>query len=111
MSDKLTNTKPDWPLWYQRSILPFIEESALWPVLIAIWGHLVVALAAYILHQYRTVSPLLGLLGIWLCFLSYKAIQFERTHRGRMAGLSFTVISSWLCSVLLAKFVDYSGLY
>jgi len=80
-------------------------------VLIAIWGHLVVAFAAYLLHQYRTGSPLLGLIGIWMCFMSYKAVQFERIHRGRMAGLSVTVISTWIGSLLLAKFVDFYGLY
>lgn len=111
MEEKSQNSQPPWPLWYQRTVQPFVQESALWPVLFAFWGHIVVALGALLLHVFRDGAPLLSLVAIWLVFMSYKAIKFERHYLGRMAGLSLTVFSSWLASVLLAIFVDRYGLY
>jgi hypothetical protein len=111
MSEDTQNNKPSWPLWYQRSVQPFVQESALWPVLFALWGHIVVALGAMLLHLIRDGTILLSITAFWFLVLSYKAVQFERQHLGRMAGLSFTVFSSWLASVLLALFVNHFGLY
>ena len=105
------NNKPKWPKWYKRSVQPFIEETALWPVLVALWGHFVVAIAAFLLNLYRSQSPFLGIIGIWLAFISYKGVQFERMHLGKMAGLSFTIVTTWIGSFLLAYVVDYTGVY
>ena len=112
MSEDMNETsRPKWPDWYSQWVLPFLDEPAIWPVFIAIWGHFVVALTGFILSLYRDRSPIVMIVALWLFFACYKAMQFEKNHSGRYGKLTSSIVATWLASVALAWFVDYAGLY
>ena len=110
-SDSMEPNKPKWPDWYERWVFPFLDEPAIWPVFLAIWGHFVVALTGLVLSLYREQSPVVLIVGLWIVFACYKAMQFEKRHAGRYGKLTGAIVATWLCSFIVAWFVDYTGLY
>jgi len=100
---------PAWPLWVEEWVLPYLREPALWPVLLALLGHVVVVIAPLCLAVARTGSgwALLGLLMLaagsaWLC-------RWELSVRGRPGSVAATVGLTWLVSLVSAWGADRLG--
>lgn len=102
---------PGWPEWMENWVIPYVREPALWPVLLALLGHVVVALVPMMLATVRDQAgwAILGLLA--LSALSAWLVGFEvrRFHRPR--GVTLAVVSTWLVSVGLAWLADRTGTF
>lgn len=91
-----------WPEWVETWVMPYLEESALWPVLIALLGHVVLLFAVMILAFARSLNPLAGF-GVGLLVLgSVDLVRNERAAMGRLGRVTWTVVLTWLASLLTA---------
>lgn len=99
-----------WPPWVKQWVLPYVQETGLLPVLMAILGHVVVILAPLMLAIARGATaaalPLTVLVmgSFWLC-----KTDFE--ENGRPAGVTFTVVSVWIASAALAYVAGTTGVF
>ena len=100
---------PGWPPWYRRFVLPYLNRSALWPVLIAILGHIWVVLGLLLLRLARRGDALSWVVLLGLLLASVWAISFEVQCTRRPGGLTAVVISTWLLSAGLAWVSHHYG--
>jgi hypothetical protein len=97
-----------WPPWVEQWVLPFIRESGLWPVLVALLGHVLVLIAPLLLALWRgnpgASVPLtvLILASFWLC-------KTEHEANGRLGAVTGVVLGSWLASAGLAWVAHTTG--
>jgi hypothetical protein len=80
---------------------PLYEDALLWPVLIALVGHLPVALGPLLLEALVGKSWAFVLLGVALV-VSAKVVHVEWGYRERAGRLTWTVAVTWLLSVAVA---------
>lgn len=98
-----------WPAWIELWVMPFIEESGLWPVLFAILGHVVVVIAPLLIILSRggigAAAPLTGLilLSFWLC-------KTEFVGRG-VGPVAISVALTWLVSFGVAFAAAQLGVF
>lgn len=91
-----------YPPAVERWVLPFVRESALLPVLIAIIGHFAIALAPLLLWAVRGRSPL-GAVGVVIFLaLSWEIASLDLKARRRPAALCVVVGSVWALAALAA---------
>ena len=100
-----------WPLWFERIFLPFLEESTLWPILIVVVLHGMLAMGLLVLSSFvdRNVASMGGL--ALTSFMSFAACQFERDCQGKQGALTVVVVGSWLATFGLAYGVRVMGYY
>ncbi len=115
MSDAPDTTKPDttepsaWPEFVRTWVLPYIKEPTLWPVLIAVLGHVVLLIALDLLAVYRSGDAgAVIMLALMLAGTVY-LVQRELRIVGGIAGVSITLVGSWLASVAAAVGAEWSG--
>lgn len=98
-----------WPPWVRSFVMPFLEETGLYPVLFALLGHVVVIIAPLILALSRggiaAAVPLAFLLvtSFWLC-------KTEHEDRGRLGPVAVAVGLIWLGSVVGAYICARTGI-
>jgi len=90
----------------ERVVMPFVRESTLWPVLIVLVAHVVLAIAMVLLlalrdHQIASMGALAGMVG-----LTVAAVSTE-LRRGRPGVLCVLVLVSWLLGAALAATADH----
>jgi hypothetical protein len=91
-----------WPRWAQRTVLPFLRDPGLRPVLLAILGHLAVVFTPVILSVVRSRNPLSGAALLVFLFGSFELIRLEKKCRGRFSLLTASVIGTWVVACILA---------
>jgi hypothetical protein len=98
--------------WLEKFVLPYITNSALWPVLFAIIGHIAVLLAMPMVNVWRDHSiPSAAALGFLLFGPCGAVVRWEwRTNR-KPGPLSWTLLITWAMSVGLAYLAARYGLY
>ncbi|MCP4868627.1 MAG: hypothetical protein GY898_07905 [Proteobacteria bacterium] len=98
--------------WLERFVLPYITDSALWPVLFAILGHVGVLLAMPMINVYRD-GDLFSLAAlILLAGGPCVALMRWEWDRDRKPGpLTWMVLLTWVLSVVLAVVAYKFGLY
>jgi hypothetical protein len=100
---------PGWPEWMEQWLLPYLREPVLWPVLVALLGHVVVGLAPLMLVVWRTGNPtalvLLGLLSLGTAGL----VGFEALRFHRPGAVTLTCALTWLSSGALAWLGERTG--
>jgi hypothetical protein len=113
----MTERRPDprpassgWPDWLEQWVLPYLREPALWPVLVAIMGHVVVAVVALELALWRERSVGSGALLALLLAGSGAATTFEIRRSGRPGAVTATLALSWAASVGGAWLAERTGL-
>ena len=81
-----------------RFIMPYFEDSALWPVLIVVIAHVVAFISPVLLFAIRdhSLGAVAGLLG--LAALSVKAVLHERSMHGGLGAIAWAVVTTWLLS-------------
>ena len=80
----------------ERWLMPYIEDSSLWPVLIVVMAALAAFLAPILLfavYHLNLQAILVALLALWM---TGRAIRWEWQARGRPGGLSVVVILIWI---------------
>lgn len=102
---------PGWPAWMEDWVIPYVREPALWPVLLALLGHVVVAIAPMLLAAWRTREPwaFVGLAAMVALSAWLVGFELRRFHRPR--GVTAVVVGTWLCSVGLAWLADRTGTF
>lgn len=107
--DEPQTIEGDWPEWVRDWVIPYLDDSILWPVAISLLGHVVVVIVPLMLDVYRagTVSSavvLLVMLGVsgWLVRLELRAIK-------RPGALTGVLGAMWLVSLPFAWFAESTG--
>lgn len=101
---------PGWPPFVSTWILPYLGEPGLWPVLVAILGHVVVLIAPMLLGIWRGAAimavPLTAVL-----MGSFSLIRMEVRSIGRPRWFTFTVVGCWVGAVLVAYITGVNGIF
>ena len=84
--------------FYRTWVEPYLRDPALWAVLFAIAGHVVMALVPVLLAAWRTSEPFWFVVLAILVGLSGKAVHFEVVYQGRPGPLSVVTALIWLGS-------------
>lgn len=96
--------------WVEGWVLPYLGEPALWPVLIALLGHVVVVLTPLMLAVWRVQSPAAALalagalaLTFWLSRVGWRIEQYPWL-------LAATALATWLSSFAFAVLCERTGI-
>ena len=102
--------EPGWPPFIASWLLPYLKEPALWPVALAVLGHVVVVLVPLLLAVARVGSGwAAACLGV-AAALSLLPVRWELRAEGRPAGATAVVVGVWLTSLLTAAAADRWGI-
>ena len=96
------NNRPskEWPSWFNKWVLPYVSESAMWPVLFALWAHAVMGLAVVVSLTLRA-NVFLGLAGMAILLsITGRAIWFEIEVLKRPGWLALFCLITWLAGIL-----------
>ena len=99
---KSSDERPGWPRWVRTWVLPFMEDSALWPIWLVVLGHIALVEALALLSAIRG-EGVWALVGFLLCSVSLLVMEFRLSDRP--AGVSASVGATWL----VAGFVAWSA--
>ena len=98
-----------WPEWVETWVFPYVEEMALWPVLVALLGHVVVIIVPLMLHIYRHGAGYnAAVLGLFLVG-SMWLVRVELQARGGPGGVTWVMLGTWLSTLPLAWFAESTG--
>ena len=101
---------PAWPDWLEQWVIPYVRDPVLWPVVIAVMGHVVVAVTALELAVWRVGSVGSGLIVLALAVGSIAATGFETRRFGRPGPVSLTLALSWAASIGFAWLAERTGI-
>lgn len=98
----MTTPPPEdaWPLWVRTWVMPYLQESALWPVLIALLGHVVIVIAPLLLGLARG-NPAMALPLTVLVMLSFWLCKTEIQASRRPGVVSAVVALTWIASAIV----------
>lgn len=94
-----------YPRWVERLILPFVREESLWPVLVAILGHVLVG-QLFLLRaalRDRQLPALLALAG--MLYLSAQLVLAERRAVRRVGPITGAICATWGLAAIGAWFL------
>ncbi len=98
--------------WLEKFVLPYITNSALWPVLFAILGHVAVVLAMPMVNVWRDhdvfSAVFLGFLLFGPCFA---VMRWEFSTARKPGPLTWTILITWGMGAGLALLATKYGLY
>ena len=99
-----------WPPFVEEWLLPYLREPSLWPVAVAVLGHVVVVLAPLMLVLWRTGSVAAGMaLGV-LLVASLWPVRWEVGAQGRPGCATGVLVVVWVVSGLTAWLAGDFGL-
>ena len=99
-----------WPHWMEKWVLPFLSDTALWPVVVAGIGHIVALLALVLLTAWRKPLPI-GAFGAGLLFLLTAKIAWTEIRFYKRPGpMTAFLALCWALSIGSAIFADHHGL-
>ena len=102
---------PGWPVWIETWVLPYVREPSLWPVLVALLGHVVVGIAPLVLYVVRTGSVEAGLVLVGLVLASVGLVGFEVFRFRWPGGVTAALVATWATSLGLAWVADRTGTF
>ena len=76
-------------------ILPYLEDSSLWPVLIVVMAALAAFLTPILLYAVYHLNVQAMLAALLVLWLTAKAIRWEWRLKGRPGGLAFVLALVW----------------
>ncbi|MCO4745564.1 MAG: hypothetical protein KC912_12300 [Proteobacteria bacterium] len=91
-----------WPQWMRDWVLPYMRESALWPVLFAIAGHFVIVYALMLVSVWRDGWD--GTWG-WVAFSvasSSAPAIWELSLFKRPGAINLVVALTWISALIIA---------
>lgn len=95
---------------FDRWVMPYLEDSALWPVLIVIIAHIVAFTAPVLLFAFRD-RRFVGMAALLLMgFASVQAVRYDLGRRGRPAAITGLLTACWVLSSAAAYFASEWGL-
>lgn len=108
--DEIEPTTGAWPGWVQTWILPYVDDMALWPVLVAVLGHVLVVLVPLELVLARTAHPIAAFVLAALLAGTGEVVRMEVRATGRPRALTGIGVGMWLLSVPCAYGAHVSGI-
>lgn len=100
-----------WSPGVERWVMPFLREPALWPVAVAVVGHVVVLLAVILLTAARSPSPWAWAALILLGLSTGGQVVREIRATGRPGLWTGTLLGTWAAAAGLALLADRLGVY
>lgn len=99
-----------WPGWVARWVLPYVEESALWPVFLVLLLHVSLAIAFLAVSAiWRGFLP--AWMGLWFFVIgSIEVVRMEWRARKKLGGFAFSVALVWVAAAGLAWLSGTYGL-
>ena len=99
-----------WPAWVEQWILPYLEDMSLWPVLVAVLGHVLVVLVPLELAFVR--GPNLAALAVLsvLLVVTAEVVRMELRALGRPRWLTLIAVGMWAASVPCAYYAGTTGI-
>lgn len=86
---------PTWPPWAERWVLPYMRRMELWPVLLALLGHLSLPLSGALLLGVVDRNPA-GWAALWVFGSgSFLLVRHEWRAEGRPGVVSATLAVLW----------------
>jgi len=83
-----------------RFLANYVSDPMLWPVMLAVLGHVIIVIAPVILLAVRDRHPL-GIVGLAFALVS-SASLFVRRGRPRARVLGWLVLATWVASAGMA---------
>ncbi len=101
-ADESPTSETPFPDWVDRWVIPFMGESVMWPILVAVVGHLATLLALLLLVGWRKPVPF-GLFGVGLALLVTARLAWvELGFYRRPRHLTGFLVGSWILAVGIA---------
>ena len=94
-------TESGWPVWVERFVMPYMQETALWPVLLALLGHTVVIIAPILTNVARGWLPAFVPLFV-VVNLSGWLIYADVRRKWRPGAVTATVAITWVLATIVA---------
>jgi hypothetical protein len=105
-SEPAAQGEPGNPSTFEEWVMPYVEDSTLWPVLLVVIVHMMAFIAPVMLLAVRDrlLGPFLtlGILG----GLSVWVFVYDWRVRQRPGPFSWIVVSCWLGSLVMAYYAD-----
>ena len=79
-------------------ILPYLEDSSLWPVLIVVMAALAAFLAPILLYAVYHLNIQAMLAALLMLWLTARAVRWEWRIKGRPGGLAFVLALVWFAA-------------
>lgn len=108
--DEDTAPSGSWPAWVEQWILPYVEEMTLWPVLVAVLGHVLVVLVPLELAFVRGPSLAAAAVLAVLLVATFELVRMEIRALGRPRWLSVIGVGMWIASVPCAYYAGTIGI-
>ena len=105
----MTQRRPGWS-WYDNMVEPWVDESALWPVLFAVLAHVSVGLGMLFITAYRG-DVTSGVMVVAVAAITALPIRKEVGRRGRPGGVCLSLGLTWLGAVVGAVAAVRFGLF
>lgn len=98
--------KPRDPTWFEQWVLPYAREPVLWPVLLAILGHVVLLFALGLLRVWRGEGAGAAVLS---AALTVGLVGLEVRAASRPGALAIALGITWALAVPLAMLAQRTG--
>lgn len=102
---------PPAPDRVERYFMPYVRDSALWPVLFAFLGIIATFLSAPMVYVVRDRN-LIAAAGLLVLLMGPSAaiVRYERTRHGRAGALTRVLVGTWVAAAVLASVSGYYDL-
>lgn len=104
------NASSAWPAWVEQWILPYLEDMSLWPVLVAVLGHVLVVLVPLELAFVRGPSLAAAAVLSVLLVVTFEMVRMEIRALRRPGWLTAIGIGMWVASVPCAYYAGSTGI-
>ena len=94
----------------ERWVMPYFEDSSLWPVLLVVLAHIAAFMTPLVLMAVRDRTVPGIVCGLILAYFTFVSLRWEWRHRGRLGALAFGVGLVWLMAGLAAYYSDQIGI-
>lgn len=114
MSDDDDDVRPrgKWPWWVEDWVLPYLEDSILWPVAFALLAHVLIVIVPLEVAWLRVQSAVALVLLAWLLVMTGFVARMEwRARDGRFGALTLSLVLIWLASPPLAWLTFTTGIF
>jgi hypothetical protein len=102
---------PGWPPWFERFVLPYVQESSLLVIWLIVLIHIVMALSVVLIFAIRDRHQA-GMLALLLLVLAtFEVARVEYSWHRKLGGMSVTAAGCWIVSFGLAFVASESGVF
>jgi len=94
----------------ERWVLPYFEDTSLWPVLIVVLAAIAAFMAPALASGFRDLHPLSLLVTLLLLIGTIRLVRWEWGVRGRPGGIGLALLVIWAMAATAAYFGAREGM-